>query len=262
MVGSAIGADVAYLIYVPAHFWICKRLIGLPVRPVVVTFARTLVAAAAMALAMLAFGYNELSVLDWFAGGPAGVATYVLPCCSTGEVDRSELASVRRGWQPASVSPPPPPPPPPPPLPPPPPPPLSPPSSLAPSPPPPLLPTPSLLSLPPPPLPSSSSSPSPLPVPPFPPHISLSPPSPPSSSPPLHSLLSVFTTRPFSSSLSTPPPYSLLPPSPSSASAASPIGPFTPPLLSPEPPPGRPSPPILLPFFSPRHSGGTDVGVD
>ena len=68
VVGSAIGADVAYLIYVPAHFWICKRLIGLPVRPVVITFARTLVASGAMALAMLAFGYNELSAAGLVRG--------------------------------------------------------------------------------------------------------------------------------------------------------------------------------------------------
>ena len=96
VVGSAIGADVAYLIYVPAHFWICKRLIGLPVRPVVITFARTLVAAGAMALAMLAFGYNELSLLDWFAGGAAGLVTYCVALLLTGEVSRSELGSIRR----------------------------------------------------------------------------------------------------------------------------------------------------------------------
>ena len=96
VVGSAIGADVAYLIYVPAHFWICKRMIGLPVRPVVVTLARTLVAAGAMAAAMLAFGYHELSLLDWFAGGAAGVAAYCLAMVVTGEVSRSELKAIRR----------------------------------------------------------------------------------------------------------------------------------------------------------------------
>jgi O-antigen/teichoic acid export membrane protein len=96
VVGSAIGADVAYLIYVPAHFWICKRMIGLPVRPVVVTLARVLVASCAMALAMLAFGYHELSVLDWFAGGLAGFAAYSAGLLVTGEVRRSELARIRR----------------------------------------------------------------------------------------------------------------------------------------------------------------------
>jgi O-antigen/teichoic acid export membrane protein len=96
VVGSAIGADVAYLIYVPAHFWICKRMIGLPVRPVVVTFARVLVSAGAMALAMLAFGYEELSVLDWFAGGAAGGAAYCVALLVTREVSRSEIASIAR----------------------------------------------------------------------------------------------------------------------------------------------------------------------
>jgi O-antigen/teichoic acid export membrane protein len=96
VVGSAIGADVAYLIYVPAHFWICKRLIGLPVLPVLITFARVLVSAGAMALAMLAFGYHELSVLDWFAGGVAGVAAYCVVLLVTGEVRRSEVAAIRR----------------------------------------------------------------------------------------------------------------------------------------------------------------------
>ena len=96
VVGSAIGADVAYLIYVPAHFWICKRMIGLPVRPVVVTLARTLLAAGAMAGVMLAFGYDELSILDWFAGGAAGVAAYCLALVVTGEVSRSELSAIKR----------------------------------------------------------------------------------------------------------------------------------------------------------------------
>jgi O-antigen/teichoic acid export membrane protein len=96
VVGSAIGADVAYLIYVPAHFWICKRMIGLRVRPVVVTFGRTLVAAGVMALAMLAFGYNELSVADWFLGGAAGAVAYCVTLVAIGEVKRAELASAGR----------------------------------------------------------------------------------------------------------------------------------------------------------------------
>ena len=98
VVGSAIGADVAYLIYVPAHFWICKRMIGLPVRPVVITLARTpRWPRGAMALAMLAFGYNELSLVDWFAGsGRPAVVVYCVALLVTGEVSRSEMASIRR----------------------------------------------------------------------------------------------------------------------------------------------------------------------
>jgi len=96
VVGSAIGADVAYLIYVPAHFWICKRMIGLRVRPVLVTFGRTLVAAGAMAAVMLAFGFDELSLADWFLGSAAGALTYCITLVVIGEVKRSELAAAGR----------------------------------------------------------------------------------------------------------------------------------------------------------------------
>ena len=96
VVGSAIGADAAYLIYVPAHFWICKQLIGLQVRPIAATFARTAVAAAAMALVMMGFGTENLTILDWLAGSASGIATYCVFLLLTGEVRRAELLSIRR----------------------------------------------------------------------------------------------------------------------------------------------------------------------
>jgi lipopolysaccharide exporter len=96
VVGSAIGADAAYLIYVPAHFWICKQLLGLPLRPVASTFARTLVSGGAMAAVMVGFGTEDLTVLDWLAGGATGIVTYCVCLVLTGEVKRSELLSIRR----------------------------------------------------------------------------------------------------------------------------------------------------------------------
>ncbi len=96
VVGSAIGADASYLIYVPAHFWICKQLLGLPLRPVVATFARTLTSAAAMAAVMVGFGTENLTLLDWLAGGATGIVTYCVFLVLTGEVKRTELLSIRR----------------------------------------------------------------------------------------------------------------------------------------------------------------------
>jgi O-antigen/teichoic acid export membrane protein len=96
VVGSSIGADAAYLIYVPAHFWICKRLIGLSLRPIALTFVRTMVSAGAMAAVMVAFGTENLTVLDWFAGSLTGAATYCVFLLLTGEVRRDELLSIRR----------------------------------------------------------------------------------------------------------------------------------------------------------------------
>jgi O-antigen/teichoic acid export membrane protein len=96
VVGSAIGADAAYLIYVPAHFWICKQLLGLPMRPIASTFARTLVSAGAMAAVMIGFGTEDLTLLDWLAGGATGIVTYCVCLVLTGEVKRAELLSIRR----------------------------------------------------------------------------------------------------------------------------------------------------------------------
>jgi O-antigen/teichoic acid export membrane protein len=96
VVGSAIGADAAYLIYVPAHFWICKQLIGLPLAPIAATFARTMIAAGAMALVMIGFGTENLSLLDWLAGGATGLVTFCVCLVLTGEVKRTELLSIRR----------------------------------------------------------------------------------------------------------------------------------------------------------------------
>ena len=81
VVGSAIGADAAYLIYVPAHFWICKQLIGLPVRPIadhVRAHARRRGRDGAV---MIGFGTEDLTLLDWLAGGASGIATYCVAWC-------------------------------------------------------------------------------------------------------------------------------------------------------------------------------------
>jgi hypothetical protein len=95
VVGSAIGADAAYLIYVPAHFWICKQLLNLPLRPIARTFFRTLACGGAMALVMIGFGTENLTLLDWLAGGATGIATYCVCLVLTGEVSRTELLSIR-----------------------------------------------------------------------------------------------------------------------------------------------------------------------
>ena len=96
VVGSAIGADVAYLIYVPAHFWICKRMIGLPVRPVVVTLARMLVARARWRSRCWPSATTSCRCWTGSRAAPPGVVAYCVALLLTGEVSRSELASVRR----------------------------------------------------------------------------------------------------------------------------------------------------------------------
>lgn len=76
IVGGAIGTDVAYLLYVPGHLWICHRMIGLPLRPLLSTLAGGLVSAAAMAGVLLAFGTRSLSPLAWCAGLAGGTLAF------------------------------------------------------------------------------------------------------------------------------------------------------------------------------------------
>jgi O-antigen/teichoic acid export membrane protein len=95
VVGGAIGTDVAFAIYVPAHLLICRRMIGVELAPLGWAAGRSLVAAAAMAGVLLLFGTSHLSVLDWVAGSVAGAAVYVAALLATRELS---LAELRLAW--------------------------------------------------------------------------------------------------------------------------------------------------------------------
>jgi hypothetical protein len=85
---------------VPLHIWILKRLIDLPLRPLALAMARSLLAAAAMAAVLFAFGTDDLSLLDWIAGGVGGLAAFAAVLLLTRQVTLDELrtlgAAVRR----------------------------------------------------------------------------------------------------------------------------------------------------------------------
>jgi O-antigen/teichoic acid export membrane protein len=56
VIAAAIGTDVAYALYVGAHFWILKRMAGLSLSPLLIAGAKSLVAAAVMAAFLAALG--------------------------------------------------------------------------------------------------------------------------------------------------------------------------------------------------------------
>ncbi len=91
IVAGAIGTDLALAVYVPAHLWICARVIDLPLRPVGVSLLRTLLAAAAMGGVLLAFGTERLSLVDWLAGGTLGVLVYLGALLVSRELSVGEL---------------------------------------------------------------------------------------------------------------------------------------------------------------------------
>ncbi len=89
--GAAIGTGVAYSIYVPAHFRLCRQAFEIPLRPLARTFVRAGLAAAAMAAVLLAFGTSNLSLLDWILGLVAGTLAFLVVLFATGEIRRDEL---------------------------------------------------------------------------------------------------------------------------------------------------------------------------
>jgi O-antigen/teichoic acid export membrane protein len=96
VVGAAIGTTVAYWIYVPAHFFICWRELGVHLRPLAVTCLRALVAAAAMGGVLLAVGTGSITVVQLVVGSLAGTLAYGAALMLTREISPSELRRGRR----------------------------------------------------------------------------------------------------------------------------------------------------------------------
>ena len=95
IVGGAIATDVSFAIYVGAHLWICRRMLGIELRPLAVSLARALVAAAAMTGVLALFGVSEVGVPALLAGLGAGTICFVAVLALTRELTRADLDDVR-----------------------------------------------------------------------------------------------------------------------------------------------------------------------
>ena len=95
VVAGAIGTDVAFLLYVPGHLWVCTRLLDLPLRRLALTLLRSTLAAGAMAAVLLAFGTHDLPALAWVVGSIGGVTAYAVVLLATGELTPSERRRAR-----------------------------------------------------------------------------------------------------------------------------------------------------------------------
>jgi peptidoglycan biosynthesis protein MviN/MurJ (putative lipid II flippase) len=91
IVGGAIGSDAAFALYVPAHYWICRSMTGLPLTPLLMSTARVCIAAAAMAGVLFAFGTDHLSVGAWVLGSIGGTIAYVAVLVTSRETSLAEL---------------------------------------------------------------------------------------------------------------------------------------------------------------------------
>ena len=68
VIGAAIGTDVAYLLYVVGHLWICTTLLRLDLSQLSLTLGRTLLAASAMSVVLALFGTHSLTVPQILGG--------------------------------------------------------------------------------------------------------------------------------------------------------------------------------------------------
>ncbi len=96
VVGAGIGTSAAFCIWVPAHLWILNRRAGVSLRPFLVTSARAMAAGLAVCGVLLLLGTGELGVGVMLAGAVLGSATYVAVLIGLGEVNRDDLAMLRR----------------------------------------------------------------------------------------------------------------------------------------------------------------------
>ena len=87
---------LAFAVFVAGHFWICRDALRIPLRPLVWTLARCLVAVAVMAGVLALFGTSSLSAVEWVAGAVAAVLAYAIALRLLGEVSGSEVARARR----------------------------------------------------------------------------------------------------------------------------------------------------------------------
>ena len=95
IVGGAIGSDVAFLFYTGAHLIICRRLVGLALRPLLSTALHAAAAAAAMAAVLFAFGTSDLSAISLIAGAVGGCAAFAAVLAITGELTRDAIDLAR-----------------------------------------------------------------------------------------------------------------------------------------------------------------------
>jgi len=99
--GAAWSFGISYGIYVAGHIWLCRTLLGLRVRPLVLTAARTALAAAALGGVLILIGTADLSPLEWISGLVLGLVAFAAVLVLTREISGVEVRAlvgyVRRG---------------------------------------------------------------------------------------------------------------------------------------------------------------------
>jgi O-antigen/teichoic acid export membrane protein len=97
IIAGAIGSDVGYAIYVPAHLWICRRSLKVGLRPLRAVLARALLAAGAMCGVLALAGTSAtLALWQWALGVILGPIAFLAVLLLTRELAPEELHSAWR----------------------------------------------------------------------------------------------------------------------------------------------------------------------
>lgn len=91
-VGAAGAAAAGYALYVPEHLLLCRDLLGISLRPLLTTLARSAFAGAlAAGVLALAGTTAHLSPLAWVFGSIGALVAFLVGLVATGELSRGEL---------------------------------------------------------------------------------------------------------------------------------------------------------------------------
>jgi len=96
-IGGAVGSDVAYALYAPAHLFICQRALAIDLRPALRTFLRTTLAGASATGLLLLFGDSLAHLWRTALGGVAAIVVFCLVLWLTREVSGSEVRDLLGG---------------------------------------------------------------------------------------------------------------------------------------------------------------------
>jgi O-antigen/teichoic acid export membrane protein len=94
IVAGAIGTDLAYAIWVPAHFVILRRLLDLPLRPIALDFVRAALAAGVACLPLLVLG-TDPGLVVLVLGCAIACAVYAVVLRLTGGLGAADIDRMR-----------------------------------------------------------------------------------------------------------------------------------------------------------------------
>jgi O-antigen/teichoic acid export membrane protein len=95
VIGAAIGTDIAYMLYVAGHLWICTRALSLNLSHLGPTFGRAILAASAMGAVLASFGTRSLSAAQFLGGALAGGLAYAATLILTRELTLRDMSALR-----------------------------------------------------------------------------------------------------------------------------------------------------------------------